>query len=44
VLWIDPDHRPTHRALAAYWQKHGDTRRAAFHRARAEGPGRPAPR
>jgi tetratricopeptide (TPR) repeat protein len=37
VLWIDPEHRPTLRAMADYFQKHGDARRAAYARARAEG-------
>jgi tetratricopeptide (TPR) repeat protein len=37
VFYIDPDHRPTHLALAAYWAKHGQPQRAAYHRRRAEG-------
>jgi tetratricopeptide (TPR) repeat protein len=37
VLYIDPDHRPTLRALADYWAKHGDPRRAADYRDRADG-------
>ena len=37
VLWIDPNHRPTHLALADYWAKHGQPQRAAYHRRRAEG-------
>jgi tetratricopeptide (TPR) repeat protein len=37
VLWIDPDHRPTLRALADYWRKHNDSRRAAYYHNRAEG-------
>jgi len=37
VLRIDPDHRPTLRALADYWQAHGDAPRAAFYADRAEG-------
>src|SRR5207244_9138845 len=37
VLWIDPDHRPTLRALAAYWRKQKDFRRAAYYLDRAEG-------
>src|SRR5262249_3739502 len=34
VLQLDPDHRPTHRALAEHFEKLGDPR-AAYHRARA---------
>jgi tetratricopeptide (TPR) repeat protein len=41
VLYLDPDHRPTLRALADYWEKHDDPRRAAYYRDRAEGK-RPA--
>ena len=37
ALWIDPGHRPTHRALADYWTKHGQFERAAYHRRQAEG-------
>jgi tetratricopeptide (TPR) repeat protein len=37
VFWIDPDHRPTHLALADYWAKNGQPERAAYHRRRAEG-------
>jgi tetratricopeptide (TPR) repeat protein len=37
VLRIDPNHRPTLRALADYWQAHGDARRATFYADRAEG-------
>jgi tetratricopeptide (TPR) repeat protein len=37
VFWIDPDYRPTHLALADYWDKHGQPQRAAYHRRRAEG-------
>jgi tetratricopeptide (TPR) repeat protein len=37
VLWIDPDHRPTLRALADYWGKHDDARRAAYYAGRADG-------
>jgi len=37
VLWIDPDHRPTLRALADYWRKHKDSRQAAYYADRAEG-------
>lgn len=45
VLWIDPDHRPTLRALADYWRKHKDVQRAAFYAGRAEGniPGMSTP-
>jgi tetratricopeptide (TPR) repeat protein len=37
VLWIEPDDRPTHLALADYWKNHGQDRRAAYHLRRAEG-------
>jgi tetratricopeptide (TPR) repeat protein len=37
VLWIDPDHGPTLRALANYWQKSGNSRRARYYAGRAEG-------
>jgi tetratricopeptide (TPR) repeat protein len=37
VLYIDPNHQPTLRALAEYWDKHNDPRRAAYYRDRAEG-------
>jgi Tfp pilus assembly protein PilF len=37
VLWIDPDHGPTLRALANYWQKSGNSRRARYYARRAEG-------
>jgi tetratricopeptide (TPR) repeat protein len=37
VLRLAPDHRPTHRALAEHFEKLHDPR-AAYHRARAEGP------
>lgn len=37
VLRLDPDHRPTHQALAEFFDKR-DPRRAASHRQRAEGP------
>src|SRR6266481_4499632 len=37
VLWIDPDHGPTLRALANYWRKSGNSRRAAYYERRAEG-------
>jgi len=33
ALQIDPNHRPSHEALAAYWSRAGDTARAARHRA-----------
>ncbi len=36
VLWIDPDHGPTLRTLADYWEKKGDPQRAAELRSRAE--------
>jgi tetratricopeptide (TPR) repeat protein len=37
VLFIDPDHRPAHLALADYWAKQGQPQRAAYHLRRAEG-------
>jgi tetratricopeptide (TPR) repeat protein len=37
VLWIDPNHRSTHQALAEICKKHGQVERAAYHRRRAEG-------
>jgi tetratricopeptide (TPR) repeat protein len=37
ALWIDPDHRPTHAALADYWEKHNDPQRADYHRKKAGG-------
>jgi tetratricopeptide (TPR) repeat protein len=37
VFWIDPNHRPTHSALAEYWATLGQPQRAAYHRRRAEG-------
>jgi tetratricopeptide (TPR) repeat protein len=37
VFWINPNHRPTHLALADYWAKHGWPQRAAYHQRRAEG-------
>ncbi|HZU36804.1 MAG TPA: tetratricopeptide repeat protein [Gemmataceae bacterium] len=42
ALRIDPNHRPTHAALADYFAHHGDAQRAAYHRARAaEKPSKP---
>jgi tetratricopeptide (TPR) repeat protein len=37
ILWIDPTHRPTFRALADYWQKKGNSTRANHYRYLAEG-------
>jgi Tfp pilus assembly protein PilF len=37
ALWIDPNHRPTHLALADYWKKHGEPRGAAYHLRKAQG-------
>jgi tetratricopeptide (TPR) repeat protein len=37
ILYVDGNHQPTLRALADYWEKHGDARRAAYYRERAEG-------
>ena len=39
VLRLDPRHVPTHKTLADYFQKHGDSQRAEYHRRRAEGGG-----
>ncbi|MER3440719.1 MAG: hypothetical protein C4296_05015 [Gemmataceae bacterium] len=36
ALQDDPDHVPTHRALATYYEKAGERTRAAFHRRMAE--------
>jgi tetratricopeptide (TPR) repeat protein len=33
ALQIDPTHRPSHEALAAYWSRAGDQARASRHRA-----------
>src|SRR5262249_13103636 len=38
ALALDPDRRPTHEALAEYYEKAGDARRAEYHRHRAAGP------
>jgi tetratricopeptide (TPR) repeat protein len=35
ALALDPDHRPTHQALAECYEKLGDPGRAAYHRVRA---------
>jgi predicted Zn-dependent protease len=35
ALSLDPDHKPTHAALAAYYQSRGDNRKAEFHREKA---------
>src|SRR5205085_6309564 len=37
VFFIDPNHRPTHLALADYYAKHGEPQQAAYHRRRAQG-------
>lgn len=37
ALKLDPTHRPSHAALAAYHEDRGDREKAAFHRARADG-------
>jgi tetratricopeptide (TPR) repeat protein len=37
TLHLDPGHRPTHRALAAYFERSGQPNRAARHRALAGG-------
>jgi tetratricopeptide (TPR) repeat protein len=39
ALREDPNHSPTHQALARYYEQHGDAGRAAYHRQRA-GPRR----
>jgi tetratricopeptide (TPR) repeat protein len=36
LLRLDPDHRPTHRALADYYHKRGEVRRAEYHRRKAD--------
>jgi tetratricopeptide (TPR) repeat protein len=41
ALERDPDHQPTHRALAAYYQKTGDTASAAAHRRHLREPAVP---
>jgi tetratricopeptide (TPR) repeat protein len=35
ALQEDPNHGPTHQALARYYEQHGDAGRAAYHRQRA---------
>ncbi len=37
ALQLDPNHGPTHQALADFFEKSGDTQRAARHRERAPG-------
>jgi len=37
ILWIDPTHRATFRALADYWQRKGNPTRANHYRSLAEG-------
>jgi Tfp pilus assembly protein PilF len=37
ALDLDPEHRPSHEALAAYYEGRGDRAKAEFHRARAAG-------
>jgi tetratricopeptide (TPR) repeat protein len=37
ALWIEPDHPPTHAALADYWEKHSNPQRADYHRKKAGG-------
>lgn len=37
ILWIDPSHRPTFRALADYWEKKGNVTRSNHYRYLAEG-------
>jgi hypothetical protein len=32
ALHLDPDHQPTHQALANCYEKFGQTQRAAYHR------------
>jgi predicted Zn-dependent protease len=34
VLQLNPNHKPTHQALADYYASHGDSQRAAYHRQR----------
>jgi predicted Zn-dependent protease len=38
ALSLDPDHAPSHAALAEYYQRRGDRAKADYHRARAAGP------
>jgi predicted Zn-dependent protease len=38
ALERDPDHQPTHRVLAEYYEKKGDSRKAAEHRRRLREP------
>ncbi len=42
ALEYDPNHRPTHQALAAYYERKGDRDKAAAHRRRLEPPSRAA--
>jgi hypothetical protein len=37
ALELDPSHRPTHRALAEFWESKGEPDRAAYHK-RLAGP------
>jgi tetratricopeptide (TPR) repeat protein len=37
IFRTNPDHPPTHRALADYYERHGDPGRANYHRLRASG-------
>jgi len=41
ILNLQPNHRATHLALADYFEQHGDSRRAAHHRAKAHEPQEP---
>jgi tetratricopeptide (TPR) repeat protein len=36
ALQLDPDHAPTHEALAEYYQNRGEVQRAEYHRRKAE--------
>jgi predicted Zn-dependent protease len=38
ALELDPNHRPSHAALASYYESRGEREKAAFHRARAAPP------
>ena len=41
ALSLDPNHRPTHAALADYYEKNGDKLKAEEHRKKANAPENP---
>ncbi len=43
ALQRDPDYQPAHRALAAYYERKGETARAAHHRSKLTEPARKVP-